>query len=64
VHKFVLQPKEEGTVEIVLDARRFSGTRTRTFFLQTREKGGFKQYIFRIQADSDEYLEREQREGL
>jgi hypothetical protein len=65
VHKFVLPPKEEGKIEIIVDTRRFNGPKTKSHWLTTQKNGGpTEEFILSIQADSNEDLKLEQGQGL
>ena len=53
--KNLLQPHEEGEVEISLDTRRFRGHKTRTLYMTLRTDNGKSMIvIFRVSADSQE----------
>jgi hypothetical protein len=47
----VLEPNEEGRIEIVLDTRRFQGPKTVALYLQT-DNGKRMETIFYITADA------------
>jgi len=49
--KEVLQPFEEGELEISLDTRKFAGRKTFSAYLQT-DNGKFMETILRITVDS------------
>jgi hypothetical protein len=49
----VLQPYEEGKVEIVLDTRRFRGTKTSALYLEM-ENGQTIETKFTVTADSQD----------
>lgn len=53
MHKFVLQPKEEGNLEIALDASRFIGSKTRAHWLTMRRGDRTEEFTFRITAFSE-----------
>jgi hypothetical protein len=44
VHKFVLQPNEEGKVEIRVDTSRFVGRKTKSLLLTTKQGGITRTY--------------------
>ena len=62
MHKFVLQPKEVGKIEIIGDTAQFIGPKTRVLFLVTeKNRGWIEEFRFWITADSEENLEFKRR---
>jgi RNA polymerase sigma factor (sigma-70 family) len=50
--KKVLQPKEEGKVEVTVDSNRFAGSKTILLFLETKKRGIAETFEFSITANS------------